>query len=234
MKLSKKHIVIATTKAWNIVRARTWRAARKSLFNVTIITKPEDLRYERLKKINPDYVFFPHWSWIIPEDIYRNFACVVFHMTDVPFGRGGSPLQNLLVRGIRKTKISAIRVTRVIDAGPIYCKLPLSLNGSAQEIYERASRAIFETMIPDIIEHDPMPVAQRGVATVFKRRCPAQSRIPGASTLEQAYDYIRMMDAEGYPRAFIESQSLRFEFSKAVRNHGSITAVVTITQKGKR
>ncbi len=26
------------------------------------------------------------------------FECVCFHMTDVPYGRGGSPLQNLIIR----------------------------------------------------------------------------------------------------------------------------------------
>ena len=29
-------------------------------------------------------------------------------MTDLPYGRGGSPLQNLIIRGFESTKISAI------------------------------------------------------------------------------------------------------------------------------
>ena len=59
-------------------------------------------------------------------------------MTDLPFGRGGSPLQNLITRGISKTKISALRCNEEIDAGPIYLKRPLSLHGSAEEIYQLA------------------------------------------------------------------------------------------------
>ncbi len=34
----------------------------------------------------------------MPREIFENWACVVFHMTDLPYGRGGSPLQNLIVR----------------------------------------------------------------------------------------------------------------------------------------
>jgi len=43
-------------------------------------------------------------------------------MTDLPFGRGGSPLQNLIERGIKKTKISAIKVDGGIDTGDIFFK----------------------------------------------------------------------------------------------------------------
>ena len=82
----------------------------------------------------------PHWSYIIPKDIFNLFNCVVFHMTDLPFGRGGSPLQNLIIRGYEKTKISALKVTNGIDSGPIYLKKPLSLDGTAYEIMIRASQ----------------------------------------------------------------------------------------------
>ena len=43
-------------------------------------------------------------------------------MTDLPFGRGGSPLQNLIVRGFEETMTSAIKVTKGIDTGDIYLK----------------------------------------------------------------------------------------------------------------
>ncbi|MDZ7775688.1 MAG: hypothetical protein U5L09_08890 [Bacteroidales bacterium] len=74
-----------------------------------IINKKEELSLELLKKITPEYVFFPHWSYIIPESIFNNYECIVFHMTDLPFGRGGSPLQNLISRGYKETKISALK-----------------------------------------------------------------------------------------------------------------------------
>jgi methionyl-tRNA formyltransferase len=43
-------------------------------------------------------------------------------MTDLPFGRGGSPLQNLISRKIYNTKLSAIRVVKELDAGPVFLK----------------------------------------------------------------------------------------------------------------
>ena len=47
-------------------------------------------------------------------------------MTDLPYGRGGSPLQNLIVRGHKHTMISAIKCVKELDAGPIYLKKPLT------------------------------------------------------------------------------------------------------------
>jgi methionyl-tRNA formyltransferase len=171
-------------------------------------------------------VFFPHWSRFIPEEIYGNFECVVFHMTDLPFGRGGSPLQNLILRGLRRTKISAIRVERELDAGPVYLKEPVSLHGSAQEIYERVSKIIFSGMIPAMLKKKPVPRPQRGRPTVFARRKPEQSRLPAFRSAREAYDFIRMLDAEGYPPAFADFGGLRAEFTGAVLEKGGVRAGV--------
>ena len=56
-----------------------------------------------------------------------------------------------------------------MDAGPIYLKYPLSLNGSAQQIYERAAKIIFN-MIKVIIKGKLKPLVQKGRVIKFKRR----------------------------------------------------------------
>src|SRR5574344_937997 len=87
--------------------------------NFIYIYDKQQLNYEYLKKINPEYIFFPHWSYKISDSIYNNFKCIIFHETDLPYGRGGSPIQNLIERGIYKTKISAIQCAEEIDSGDI-------------------------------------------------------------------------------------------------------------------
>jgi len=120
-----------------------------------------------------DYIFFPFWSWIIPPEIYEVWECIGFHMTDLPFGRGGSPLQNLIIRGHKTTKISAFRIVRELDAGPIYLKRDFDISyGSADEIYDRALKIILEDMIPYILKHRPNSVPQVGEVVEFPRwRC---------------------------------------------------------------
>lgn len=82
--------VIATSRAWNEVLVKYLE--EKTARNFHLITQKEDLTLDVLKKINPRYIFFPHWSHIIPTEIYEALDCVIFHMTDLPYGRGGSPL----------------------------------------------------------------------------------------------------------------------------------------------
>ncbi|NEX17699.1 MAG: methionyl-tRNA formyltransferase [Halochromatium sp.] len=169
-----------------------------------LITRKEDLTPERLREIAPRTVFFPHWSYLIPATIHEGWECVIFHMTDLPYGRGGSPLQNLIQRGHRETMLTALRCVAELDAGPVYLKRPLCLEGSASEIFLRAA-SLIETMIETIIREDPEPQPQQGEPVIFQRRKPADSDLSQApiQSLNDFFDFIRMLDAEGYPRAFL-------------------------------
>jgi methionyl-tRNA formyltransferase len=222
-----KTIVIATIRPWNISACRKWKPPLG--YHKVLITDKAELTYERLKKINPRYVFFPHWSWIIPPEIFENFECVVFHMTDLPFGRGGSPMQNLIVRGIYKTKISAIRVEAGLDTGPVYLKKSFDLSrGSAEELFHKMAPILF-SMMTKIVGKQPKPRSQRGEPTVFPRRKPEDSRIPAGLSPRRLYDFIRMLDAPGYPAAFIEGDGVRAEFGRATMQGGVVTAHARFT-----
>jgi methionyl-tRNA formyltransferase len=214
---NKIRIFIATVKSWNIHNAKNFSRKHPG-FQVEVLTEKRQLTIKRVQRFNPDFIFFPHWSWMIPEAIYQRYKCVVFHMTDLPYGRGGSPLQNLIVRGKTKTKISAIAVVREIDAGPVYLKETLMLDGSAQEVLERASAIIFNKMIPRLLTGKIRPKPQKGKIVRFSRRRPNESNLStlgNITSLRKVYDHIRMLDAEGYPSAYLEKKDLKVEFFNA-------------------
>ena len=200
--------------------------------NITRIKSPQALTAAYLKELNPSYVFFPHWSWIIPDEILTGFQCVIFHMTDLPYGRGGSPLQNLIVRGKKETVISAIKCVKELDAGPIYLKMPLTLDGTAQEILDRASATI-QQMIIKIVDGREVLKDQVGEVVTFKRRVAADGDLSGLETINQLFDYIRMLDADNYPSAFIEIDNFRLEFTSAKNTGGTIEALVKIRRRDK-
>lgn len=193
------------------------------------ITDPTSLTADLLEGAR--YVFFPFWSHKVPKEITDKYECVCFHMTDVPYGRGGSPLQNLILRGHTETVISALRMTQEMDAGPVYMKWPLSLEGSAQEIYERAA-VIIADMMRVIADKEPTPVPQKGEVVEFKRREPEQSSIGSGlsprSSVCDLHDFIRMLDADGYPRAFIQYHQYRITFSNARLEGDRVIATAVI------
>ncbi len=183
-----------------------------------------------LKGVNSKYIFFPFWSEKIPPEIYETYECVMFHTSDLPFGRGGSPIQNLIKRGINETQVTAFKCTGEMDAGPIYCKQKVSLHGTAEEIFLRIEK-IIEEMICHIIENNPVPKEQAGDAYTFKRL--GEHDLSELSTLDEAFDHIRMVDAKGYPKAFVEIGEFRFEFSRASLKRDHVIADVKIRRKNE-
>ena len=211
------NILIATIKEWNINNYFKLKKVYEDEYNFRLITNKDELTIEYLNKLNPKYIFFPHWSWIISEEIYNNFDCIVFHMTDLPYGRGGSPLQNLIIREIYDTKISALKVDDGLDTGDIYLKENFNISiGSAEENFIKLSNIVFKKMIPNILKHEITPQKQKGTILEFTRRKPDESNIKTLEidSLFKLYDFIRMLDADGYPKAFFYLNNLKIEFSE--------------------
>lgn len=224
----QKIVIAATKKHYDEID----KSLEKNGFVVNRIRHQHELTFDWLNSINPDWVFFPHWSWKIPSEIYQNFNCVIFHMTDLPYGRGGSPLQNLIVNGHQTTQISAVQCVEELDAGSIYLKRPLSLLGTADEILIRASDLIAD-MIKEILKSSIDPTPQVGDPTYFKRRLPSDSNIYEIENIKNLYDFIRMLDGEGYPPAFLDTEYFRLELSRASLKEDCVIADVKITRKPK-
>lgn len=225
-----ENILIVSEKSWN-KELVSYLQSTMPQYAFYLISQKEDFTVERIGSISPVKIFIPHWSYIIPSAIFERYECIVFHMTDLPYGRRGSPLQNLIVRGLTATKLSALRVEVGLDTGPVYLKMDLSLSGTAEEIFVRVNKLVGK-MIVEIIQNNLQPVPQEGDPVVFKRRKPEQSDMSGLEKLEEIFDYIRMLDADGYPHAYIEKGEFRYEFTRAsIKADGSIVADVKITKK---
>ena len=219
--------IIATDKPWHVKYFLENRHELKG--NWSLATCAEDLEVQA-SMLNPRFIFFPHWSEIVPARIFEKYECVCFHMTDVPFGRGGSPLQNLIINGHSETFISALRMTKDIDAGPIYLKRKLQLTGSALDIFERSAPICFD-LISQIQIEEVKPVEQKGKPTYFQRRKPEESQVPKNISTDKLYDLIRMLDAPNYPSAFMLHGDLRIEFFDAIIDDDyTISAKVKITK----
>jgi len=196
------------------------------------VSSPAELLAEIGKQTSIKYIFFPHWRWIVPSEIVNKYNCVCFHMTDLPYGRGGSPLQNLIIRGHKDTVLTVLKMDEGIDTGPIYIKEHLDLGGTAQEIYIRAAELTW-SLIRRLVDLNPIPQPQVGKPVYFKRRLPAESKLPDLDSLEQLYDFIRMLDAPGYPHAFLETNKYRIKFTKVSLSNQELSAKVTIQLKEK-
>tara|TARA_B100001059_G_scaffold232053_1_gene269156 strand:- start:1237 stop:1932 length:696 start_codon:yes stop_codon:yes gene_type:complete len=225
---NKNYNIIVTIKPWNIDFFN--KNIRKLKGNWILITKPSELTLNKLNKISIDNIYFIHWSRIIPKQIYKRYNCISFHMTDLPYGRGGSPLQNLIIRKQKNTKISAFKVNNKIDGGPIYLKKKLKLNGSAQEIFIRAVKIVFQMIKQiNITKLDPKP--QKTSKITFKRLTKKDNflNLKKIKNLDELYDRIRMVDAPEYPDAYTKNKNFIFNFTKVKKIKNVLYSSVKIT-----
>ncbi|WP_417539285.1 hypothetical protein [Marinobacter sp.] len=126
--------------------------------------------------------------------------------------------------------LTALRMVGEMDAGPVYAKRTLSLEGTAHQIYLRAGELSLE-VIKWMIEYEPEPESQSGDPVIFKRRKPEQSVLPENGSITEVYDHIRMLDAPTYPLAYLEHGEFILEFTGAEADGDELKATVQIRRK---
>ncbi len=206
--------IFCAYRDWSL---KLYKKLKKEYSDLILISSPKKLSFDYIKNKNPKLIFFPDWSWIVPSEIIDNYKCVCFHESNLPKFRGGSPIQNQIIRGIEKTKTTAFLMTKGIDEGPILLQKNLSLKGSLDEIFQRMISNDF-FMIKKIIEGKYKLKKQIGYPTKFKRRNPKDSELKSLNlSKKQIYDFIRMLE-DPYPNAFIKLGKKKLIFKKAFYN----------------
>lgn len=178
--------------------------------------------------VNPDkriFLFFPHVSGKVEKSILDQFTCIGFHAGDLPKDRGGSPIQNKILKGEYLTKLSAFLMTTEIDAGPIYLQAELDLSeGNIEEMLHDVSK-LSARMMFKIANNRILPSPQIGEPSFVRRLDQNDSWI---SSLDlnptQLFDRIRMVDGLGYPNARITIDNYDLVFSNASLQNGILTA----------
>lgn len=135
-------------------------------------TCEEDMLPAVMHAAQPRYVFFLNWSHLVKPDVLALSECVNFHCTPLPYGRGGGPIENMILEGHTHTVITAHRMVEALDAGDIYTtRGPISLVGTKDDIRQRFITPVAD-MMQWIIETNPTPTPQVGEPTYFKRLSP--------------------------------------------------------------
>ena len=190
-----------------------------------ILRKPEEIKLSLLDKIKPDFIFFPHWSHKVPSEVVNKYKCICFHSSPLPYGRGGSPIQNMILRDHTTSEVCSLLMVEDFDAGPIYLRDGVSLDGTLDEILLRIYNIIGE-QIKILIKEEIEPKKQKGSPTVFKRLSHEDNEILPDSNLLSLFNKIRMLDSQLYPKAFIDYGNFKLEFTDAKLSKNQIDAKV--------
>jgi len=135
----------------------------------------------------------------------KNKFNLVIHASELPRGRGWSPLTYQVLEGKKKIPISIINASEGIDEGDIYLKDYFLLNGYEliDEIREKLVNKIFE-MLKDFIKNADKITAikQQGSSSYYSKRKPSDSELNFDMTLRDNFNLLRVVDNQRYPAFF--------------------------------
>lgn len=175
------------------------------------------------KGLDFEVVFFPHFSKKIPSEFLEKYNCIGFHTGDLPADRGGSPIQNKILRGEYRTVVSAIKLIDDIDAGAIICSNPVNLeHGSIEDILRYISKTISK-QVRLILTSNLEPVQQIGIPRLNPRLRKSDSQLYIETLgIREIYDRIRMLDGLDYPPAFFTIGQYRIYLTDAEFRDGKL------------
>lgn len=182
--------------------------AENTNHNIYIIRNKEQYNEDVIKDFKPDIILYYGWSWKISSSILNEFISIMLHPSPLPKYRGGSPIQNQIIRGEKVTFATLLKMTEVMDGGPIIAQKEISLEGHITDIFGRLTEAGIDLTI-DILTHGiSYKNQEESLATVYKRRKPIESEITLDEIKNQSSEYlynkIRMLE-DPYPNAYIRT-----------------------------
>jgi len=150
---------------------------------------------------------------ITPKEVLaRNRRNLVVHASDLPMGRGFSPMTWLVLEGESEIPVCLLEAADEVDAGAVIYRSHISLRGT--ELIDEL-RAMLGEMHVDLClrylneTQPPEGVDQQGVPTYYPRRRPLDSRLDPAKSIAEQFNLLRVVDNDRYP-AFFEYLGQRY------------------------
>jgi methionyl-tRNA formyltransferase len=139
------------------------------------------------------------------EILARSIHNLVAHQSDLPAGRGWSPLAWQIIEGKNEIPVALFEAVLELDAGPVYFRDTIHLEGHelSDELRRRQAESavgLFERFLaayPDVVAE-----AQEGTPTFFSRRTPEDCRLDPDRTISEQFDLLRICDNERFPAFF--------------------------------
>jgi len=135
-----------------------------------------------------------------------NHHNLVVHESELPKGKGWSPVTWQVLEGKNKIPITLFEATEAVDAGPIYGKDYIELDGTEllPEIKHKQGLAT-QKLVLDFVETFPDVdgTKQNGEESFYARRQPVDSQLNVNQSIAEQFDLLRVCDNERYPAHFI-------------------------------
>ncbi|MDR0606705.1 MAG: hypothetical protein LBG80_20740 [Bacteroidales bacterium] len=171
--------------------------------------------HEATELCNGDICFIISFDKILKKEyLNKHQHNIVVHESNLPKGKGMSPLTWQILEGENRIPITLCEADEQVDAGKIYIQDYLIFRGD-ELIDELRHKQAIKTcdMCLDFIRSYPKIIdvgrEQIGESTFYRRRYPTDSKLDIDKTIREQFNLLRIVDNEKYP-AFFEIADHRY------------------------
>lgn len=130
---------------------------------------------------------------------------IVVHPSDLPKGKGWSPLAWQILEGKNSIPVSLFEANEEVDAGEVYIVRNIELNGSElnEEIKDKQGKLMIDLISEYISEFKSIQgKSQIGEESYYRRRTKEDNRIDIDKSIRDQFSLLRIVDNERYPAHF--------------------------------
>jgi methionyl-tRNA formyltransferase len=170
--------------------------------SVNVVTAPAEVP-------EGDFLLCLSSTRLVPSSVLaRNRHNLVVHQSDLPRGRGWSPLSWQILEGKDVVPVCLFEAASRVDSGPIYLRDEMHFKGTelVDELRHAQAACAFQMVMQFFDEYPGIimrGVPQSGDPTYYPRRSPEDNRIDPDKTLREQFNLLRIVDNERYP-AYVE------------------------------
>ena len=202
----------------------------------------EDASVEQLCALQPDICAVVAYGRILPQKVLDvpKYGCINIHASLLPKYRGSAPYQWAVLDGLTETGVTAMYLTREMDAGDIIdvSKTPIGENETAGELLDHLAVLGAELLSKTLtrFESGKVPATPQDAAGVSyapmldKSMCP----IDWTKTAQQVHNHVRGLHP--WPVATMELQGKTFKVhaTRVVEGSGKPGEILSLTKTGLR
>ena len=210
------------------------------------VFQPENFREEEtveaLRALQPDICAVVAYGRILPQKVLDvpKYGCINIHASLLPKYRGSAPYQWAVLDGLTETGVTAMYLTREMDAGDIIdvSKTPIGENETAGEMLDHLAVLGAELLSKTLtrFESGKVPATPQDAAGVSyapmldKSMCP----IDWTKTAQQVHNHVRGLHP--WPVATMELQGKTFKVhaTRVVEGSGKPGEILGLTKTGLR
>lgn len=197
---------LTDTESWITPELRSFTRVLESLgHNTRVLNSPD-------QNIYGGYCFLLSYSKILSEAELKNYDdTLVVHESDLPAGRGWSPLSWQILEGRDEVVFTLFRASSKVDSGAIIAKRIVEFDGTELSSEWRKTQALVSfDLIREYIQTSkenrrvlPNDTLMPGFTPAYyRRRTPMDSELNLKTSLGSQFNLLRVVDNDRYPAFF--------------------------------